>query len=85
MTKARTPREKFKKQHDNTTTTPNASITHRSRTELGRLVGITTTNDDSKRSLTYPCSTRYELKYTMTSQNAVFPLQCYLFISLVQL
>ena len=43
MTKASTPTEKFKKQHDNTKTPPKTSITHRLRTDLGRSVGVPVT------------------------------------------
>ena len=42
MTKAPIPTEKFKKQRDNTKTPPKTSITQRSRTDLGRSVGVTT-------------------------------------------
>ena len=41
MTKAPTPTEKSKKQHDNTKTSPKPSITPRFRTDLGRSVGVT--------------------------------------------
>ena len=41
MTKAPTPTEKSKKQHDNTKTPPKSSITQRLRTDLGRSVGET--------------------------------------------
>ena len=42
MTKAPTPTEKSKKQHDNTKTPPKTSITQRLRTDLGRSAGATT-------------------------------------------
>ena len=41
MTEAPTPKEKSKKQHDNTKTPPKPSITQRSRTDLRRSVGVT--------------------------------------------
>ena len=41
MTKALTPTEQSKKQHDNIKTPPKTLITQRLRTDLGRSVGVT--------------------------------------------
>ena len=42
MTKAPTPTEKSKKQHENTKTPPKTSISQQLQTDLGRSVGVTT-------------------------------------------